>query len=140
MNNPIVRILRFLLFIPICYIILAIVYWGLAYLLIWFLGLSKFWFFIFIVFLGGFFWGLFKLFATLLSMLALYISPIKWLSIATISILTLINTGKISYILWTYKDAYLGWEKFRAIIGILLVLELTFGLILGSFEANKEQY
>ena len=46
MDNPIVKILRFLIFFPICFIAMAIVNWGLGHLLIWFLGLSKFWFFI----------------------------------------------------------------------------------------------
>lgn len=140
MDNPIVKILRFLIFFPICFIAMAIVNWGLGHLLIWFMGLSKFWFFIVIFFLGGAIWGLFKMLASLLVMLAAYISPIKWLSMATISILALINGGYLGYVVWTLKDDYSGWETFGAVIATLLVLELTFALIHGSILASEEHY
>lgn len=140
MDNPIVKILRFLIFFPICFIAMAIVNWGLGHLLIWFLGLSKFWFFIVIIFLGGSIWGLFKMLASLLVMLASYISPIKWLGTLTISILALINGGILGYNLWTLKEDYSGWETFGAVIATLLVLELTFALIIGATAASEEHY
>jgi hypothetical protein len=140
MDNPIIKILRFLIFFPICFIAMAIVNWGLGYLLIWFLDLSKFWFFIVIIFLGGIIWGLFKMLASLLVMLAAYISPIKWLGTLTISILALINGGILGYNLWTLKEDYSGWETFAAVIATLLVLELTFALIIGATAASEEHY
>ena len=140
MNNPIVKILRFLIFFPICFIAMAIINWGLGHLLFLFLGLSKFWFFVVIVFLGGTIWGLFKLIASLLIMLASFISPIKWLSIVTISILSLLNGGQLVYFLWTLQINYSGWDIFVAIIGTLLVIELTFALIHGSIAASEESY
>ena len=78
--------------------------------------------------------------ASLLVMLAAYISPIKWLSMATISILALINGGYLGYVVWTLKDDYSGWETFGAVIATLLVLELTFALIHGSILASEEHY
>jgi len=140
MDNPIIKILRFLIFFPICFIAMAVVNWGLGYLLIWFLDLSKFWFFIVIIFLGGIIWGLFKMLASLLVMLAAYISPIKWLGTLTISILALINGGILGYNLWTLKEDYSGWETFAAVIATLLVLELTFALIIGATAASEEHY
>ena len=140
MDNPIVKILRFLIFFPICFIAMAIVNWGLGHLLIWFLGLSKFWFFIVIFFLGATIWGLFKMLASLLVMLAAYISPIKWLGTITISILALINGGILGYNLWTMKADYSGWEIFGALIATGLVAELTFALIHGSAVASEEHY
>jgi hypothetical protein len=140
MDNPIGKILRFLLFFPICFIAMAIVNWGLGHLLIWFFGLSKFWFFVLIIFLGGTIWGLFKMLASLLVMLAARISPIKWLGILTILILALINGGILSYNLWTLKEDYSGWETFGAVIATLLVLELTFALIIGATTASEEHY
>ena len=140
MDNPIVKILRFLIFFPICFIAMAVVNWGLGHLLIWFLGLSKFWFFIVIIFLGGTIWGLFKLLASLIVMLASYISPIKWLGTLTISILALINGGILGYNLWTLKEDYSGWETFGAVIATLLVLELTFALIIGAMAASEKHY
>ncbi len=140
MDNPIVKILRFLIFFPICFIAMAIVNWGLGHLLIWFIGLSKFWFIVVILFLGGTIWGLFKMLASLLVMLAAYISPIKWLGTLTISILALINGGILGYNLWTLKEDYSGWETFGAVIATLLVLELTFALIYGAAAASEEHY
>ena len=140
MDNPIVKILRFLIFFPICFIAMAIVNWGLGHLLVWFLGLSGFWFFIVIFFLGSTIWGLFKLLALLLVMLAAFISPIKWLSMATISVLAYINGGYLGYVVWTLKDDYSGWETFGAVIATLLIVELTFALIQGSIAAGEEHF
>lgn len=140
MDNPIVKILRFLIFFPICFIAMAIVNWGLGHLLIWFLGLSKFWFFVVFIFFGGTIWGLFKMVAALLVMLAAYISPIKGLGTVTISILALINGGNLGYNLWTLKEDYSGRETFGAVIATLLVLELTVALIIGSKVASEEHY
>jgi hypothetical protein len=140
MNNPIVKILRFLIFFPICFIAMAIVNWGLGHLLIWFIGLSKFWFIVVNLFLGGTIWGLFKMLASLLVMLAAYISPIKWLGTLTISILALINGGILGYNLWTLKENYSGWETFGAVVATLLVLELTVALIYGAAAASEEHY
>jgi hypothetical protein len=140
MDNPIVKILRFLIFFPICFIAMAIVNWGLGHLLIWFVDLSKFWFFVVIIFLGGTIWGLFKMLASLLVMLAAYVSPIKWLGTLTISILALINGGILGYNLWILKEDYTGWEFFGAVVATLLVLELTFALIYGAAVASEEHY
>lgn len=140
MDNPIVKILRFLIFFPICFIAMVIVNWGLGHLLIWFIGLSEFWFIVVIIFLGGTIWGLFKMLASLLVMLAAYISPIKWLGTLTISVLALINGGILGYNLWTLKEDYSGWETFGAVIATLLVLELTFALIYGAATASEEHY
>jgi hypothetical protein len=140
MNNPIVKILRFLIFFPICFIAMAIINWGLGHLLILFLGLSKFGLFVVVVFLGGTIWGLFKLIASLLIMLASFISPLKWLSIVTISILSLLNGGQLVFFLWTLQINYSGWDIFLAIIGTTLVIELTFALIHGSIVASEKFY
>ncbi|MBM3454941.1 MAG: hypothetical protein FJX80_07315 [Bacteroidetes bacterium] len=140
MDNPILKILRFLIFFPICFIAMAIVNWSLGHLLIWFIGLSKFWFIVVFIFLGGTIWGLFKMLASLLVMLAAYISPIKWLGTLTISILALINGGILGYNLWNLKEDYSSWEIFGAVVATILVLELTFALINGAAAASEEHY
>ncbi len=140
MDNPIIKILRFLIFFPICFVAMAIINWGLGYLLIWLLGLSKIWFFIVFFFLGGAIWALFKMLASLLVLLAAFISPIKWLGTTVISILALINGGNLGYNIWTMKADYSGWEIFGALIATALVVELTFALIQGSTVASEEYY
>jgi len=140
MDNPILKILRFLIFFPICFIAMAIVNWSLGHLLIWFIGLSKFCPIVVFIFLGGTIWGLFKMLASLLVMLAAYISPIKWLGTLTISILALINGGILGYNLWNLKEDYSSWEIFGAVVATILVLELTFALINGAAAASEEHY
>lgn len=137
MNNPIVKILRFLLFFPICLVAMGLVNWGLATLLVWFMGLSGFWLFVVIFILGGTIWGLFKMLSGLLLMLASFISPVKWMGSITISVLTIANGIYLGYKTWTLKDDYSGWEIFGAIIFTLLILELTFALIQGSLIAEE---
>ena len=140
MENPIVKILRFLVFFPICFITMAIVNWGLGHLLLWFMGLSFFWFFVIFIFLGGTIWSLFKMLAGLLVMSASYLSPIRWLGTWTISILALTNGAFLGYKLWTLNDVYSGWQTFGAVIATLLVIELTYALIVGAAIASEEHY
>lgn len=140
MDNPILKILRFLIFLPISFIAMIIVNWGLGHLLFWFMGLSKFWFIVVIIFLGGTIWGAFKMLASLLVMLAAFFSPLKWLGTLTISILALINGGVLGYNVWTLSEDYSGWETLGAVFATLLVLELTSALILGATAASEDHY
>jgi hypothetical protein len=136
MNNPIVKILRFLIFFPICFIAFAIVNWGFSHLLLWFLGLSKVWFIVVMIFLAGTIWGLFATLSSLLAMLLALILPIKWLGSVSISILSLINGGVLCYNLWTIKEDYSGWEIFGGVVATILVLELTISLIGGAMSVG----
>ena len=141
MNNPIVKILRFLLFFPICFLAMGLVNWGLVILLVWFMGLSGFWAILVSFFLIGAIWGLFVMISGLLMMLASFISPVKWMGSITISVLAIANGIYICYKTWTLKGDYSGWEIFSAYIFTVLILELTFALIQGSLlaEVQKER-
>ena len=140
MNNPIVKILRFLIFFPICFMAMWLVNWGLFKLFVWYVDLSKFWAIVVFIFFAGTIWGLFKMLASLLTMLAAFISPIKWLGVGTISLLAIVNGVYLGYNIWTLKEVYTGWEIFGAIIFTFLILELTFALIHGSSVASQTQY
>lgn len=80
------------------------------------------------------------MFASLLTTLAAFISPIKWLGVGTISLLAIVNGLYLGYNVWTIKEEYTGWEIFGAIIFTFLILELTFALIHGSIVASATQY
>uniref|UniRef100_UPI004048927F hypothetical protein n=1 Tax=Roseivirga sp. TaxID=1964215 RepID=UPI004048927F len=54
------KLIRYILFIPVCFLALGIVYWGFSHLLSWFIGLSTFWLIVILIFFGGAIWGLFK--------------------------------------------------------------------------------
>ena len=138
MNNPIVKILRFLLFFPICLIALSLVNLGFGKLIEWVMDLSGFWFFVVVFVLGGLLWGLFRMIASLLIMIASYICPVEKLGSTTISMLASINCFWLWYLTWTQKEDYSGWENFVAVILSILILELTMALIEGSLIAEKK--
>lgn len=138
MGNTIIKILRYIIFIPICFIAIYIINWGLTHLLVWFMSLSRLWFLVVIILFGGVIWGLFKGFASLLSALSILISPNKWFGFATISIFALINGIILCYQFWTLKDDFSGWELFGIVIITILIIELTFALIYGALTATEE--
>jgi len=129
--------LRVLLFFPICILVMSLINIALAYLFIWLLTLSKFWFILVVIFFGGAIWGIFNLLASMLVALTSYISPIGWLSFSTISILAVANCIRLCYVLWTLDNSVFG--IFGSLVVTLLVLELTWSLISGALAAiNKE--
>ncbi len=138
MNNPIVKILRFLIFLPICFLVIAIINWGLGHLFLWVFDLSTFWFIVIVIILGGTIWKLFKWFAAVLTLLAAYISPIKWLSTVAITLLALANGVFLVINIWSGDFTYTGWIIFVAIILSLLVVELTFSLISGAVAIHED--
>jgi len=139
MDNPIIKILRFLVFLPICFCTMAIVDWLFFKIVIWAAYLadySMFWFLVVIFILGGIIWNFFHLLASLLIIVATYISPIKWLGTVTISIVALINGGKLVYYVWNTDHSKYEGAGFAKFILIILAIELTFTLIKGSLAAS----
>jgi hypothetical protein len=132
------NVLRVIIFIPICLLAMSIVNWGLGHLMTWFVGLSKLWFIIVVFFFGGTIWGLFKLLASLLVMLAAYVSPHKWIGLATIGVLAIINGVLLGIEIWTLPIRYSGWNIFCCVMATLLVLELTLALVVGAASAIEE--
>ncbi len=138
MNNIFIKFLRFVVLIPLCMLILGIVNWGLMWLFVWFIGLSKFWMIVVFIFFAGSIWNLFKLVATLLSMLTSYVSPNKSFGIITITVLSVLNSILIGYRVWTLKDDYSGWEIAGAVFFTILLVELTFALFYGASAAAED--
>ena len=139
MDNPIIKILRFLVFLPICFCTMAIVDWFFFKIVTWaayLVDYSMFWFIVVIFLLGNAIWILFNFLAYLLILVATYISPIKWLGTLTISIVALINGGKIVYMLWNMDHSKYEGAGFVKFITIILAIELTFVLIRGALVAN----
>lgn len=135
----ITNLLRLVVFFPICILAMGLINWALGFLLLWLLSLGKFWFFVVVIFLGGAIWGFFKLIASLLVTMTAFVSPVKWLSATTLSVLSLVNGVSLGYLVWTIKDDYNGWEIFGAIIATVLVLELTFALIQGALAPYSSE-
>jgi len=140
MDNPIVKIIRFLVFIPLSIIVMGIINLGLGHLFIWFIGLSKFWFIVILLFLSGTIWSLFKLLASFLIMLASLISPSVIISLVTFIVLSIANGIYLIYKFWNFKENYSGWETFGAVLASFLVVELTWALITGTIAGSEEHY
>jgi len=137
MNNPILKILRFLIFFPICFLVFGIVNLGLAQLLSWFINLSGFWMFIVFIFFASAAWNIFEFLSVLLIFLASSIAPFRWLGSITISILAIINGVYLIYKSWTLEIDYSIGEIIGAFIFSGLLLELTFILIHGAISAEE---
>ena len=131
------KFLRYLIFIPICVVVIGIIYWLFGLLLIWFIGLSTFWLIIILIFFGGAIWGLFKGLSALLMGLTSKISPSSEFAFFTVLALSAINGIWAIVNAWSMDINYSGQVIFAAIIFTFLILELTFALIVGAAAANS---
>jgi len=137
MHNVFIKFLRFIFFIPLCMLTLGLVNWGLVWLFIWFIGLSKFWMIVVFFVFASTIWNLFTALAVMLTALTSYVSPNRHFGVVTISILSIINGAHIGYRVWTLKDAYSGWEITGAIFVTILLFELTLALIHGALAPGE---
>jgi hypothetical protein len=93
------KFLRYLIFIPICFVVLGIIYWLFGLLLSWFIGLSTFWLIAILLFFGGAIWGLFKGLSGVLMGLTSKISPSFEFAFWTVLVLSAVNG------IWTIVNA-----------------------------------
>ena len=118
------KAIRYIIFIPIIYLIIFLVYSLIPISLFGLMSLSKFWIIILLIFFGGLVVGLFQLLPGGITWLSAKISPSKnfaFYSILTISVL--LGISKIIYY-WTMTDAY--EDNFGVFFAILLTC-LTIG-------------
>jgi hypothetical protein len=134
------KLIRYILFIPVCFLALGIVYWGFSHLLVWFIGLSTFWLIIILFFFGSVIWGIFKGLSAVLISFTSILAPNRKFSFLTVLLLSIINGIWAIYITWSMDVIYSGKVIFGAIVFTFLVLELTFALIYGAAAANEEAY
>ncbi len=134
------KLIRYILFIPLCFLALGIVYWAFGHLLSWFIGLSTFWLIVILILFGSTLWGLFQGLSGLLTNLTSRVSPNRVFSFWTILILSIINGIWVIYNSWTMDINYSGKVIFGAIVFTILVLELTFALIYGSATSMEDDY
>lgn len=134
------NLIRYILFIPICFLVLGIVYWGFGHLLMWFIDLSTFWLIVILLFFGSTIWGIFKGLAAMLVSFASMLVPNKMFSFWTVLLLSIINGIWFIYDSWTMEINYTGKVIFATIVFSILVLELTLALIYGSAATTEERY
>ena len=126
------KFLRYLIFIPICFVVLGIIYWLFGLLLSWFIGLSTFWLIAILLFFGGAIWGLFKALSGVLMGLTSKISPSFEFAFWTVLVLSAINGIWTIVNAWSMDINYSGKVIFGAIVFTVLIVELTFALIMGA--------
>ena len=137
------KAIRYIIFIPIIYLIIFLVYSLIPISLFGLMSLSKFWIIILLIFFGGLAVGLFQLLPGGITWLSAKISPSKnfaFYSILTISVLLCIS--KIIYY-WTMTDAY--EDNFGVFFAILLTcltigfaVSLSVGAGIEMFEEKEE--
>ena len=132
------KLIRYILFIPVCFLAIGIVYFSFGLLLTWFIGLSAFWLIGILLFFGGTIWGLFKGLSAMFMSFSSKLAPNRMFSFRTVLILSIVNGIWTIYNFWTMDVNYSGKVIFGAIVFTILVLELTFALIYGSAVAPEE--
>lgn len=134
------KLIRYILSIPLCSLVIGLIYWGFGYLLSWFIGLSTFWSLAILFSLGGVIWELFRVLSGMLMGLTSMISPNRVFSFCTVLILSVIDGIWTIYRSWTMDIHYSGKVIFVSIIFTILVLQLTFALIVGAATVMEEDY
>ncbi len=134
------KFIRYILFIPISFLAVGIVYWAFGYLLAFFVGLSTFWLIFILFFFGGTLWVLFRGMSAILMRFTSLISPNRMFSFYTILVISLMNGLRAIYIAWTLDIKYSGSAIFGAIVFTILILEITFALVIGSYLTTKDEY
>ncbi len=141
MSNPIVKILRFLLFFPLCFVVFWFIDWGLIKLLSWVMGWN--WFVILLVgfFIGGTIVAIFTSLAGMLVTFVTYISPVKWLGSTVMALFALANGVYLIYKMWSFI-AFLGHPEgsiFAAIVFTIIAVSLTFSLTVTAISVLSEE-
>jgi len=126
------KYLRYLLFVPVTFIIISLIYLLFSFLLYWFIGLSKFWLIVILVFFGGTIWQIFKILSALIMNFTSKISPSFEFAFWTIIVLSILNGILAIVNAWSMDISYSSKVVFGAIIYSVLVFELTLALIIGS--------
>ncbi len=137
------KVIRYIIFIPIIFVIVALVYTLLPMSLFALMGLSKFWIIVLLIFFGGLAVGIFALLPGGITWLSAKISPNKefaFYSILTISVL--LGISQI-YSYWTNLD--LTENGFGIFLGIMLTCltigfasSLSLGAGIEMFEEKEE--
>lgn len=134
------KIIRYLIFIPICLFVISLVYTLFAYLLSWFVTLGTFWLILIFFLFGGAIWGLFKGLSALLMSFTSRISPNLQFSFWSVLIISGINGIWTIVNTWTMDINYSFKVIFASIIFTILIIELTMALIMGSAASLEEEY
>ena len=115
--------------------------WSLLKLFNWMAKFDTLWVLFVLILCFGAIWKLFMIIPAFLVVTGATLSPTKWINAFTISLLAILNSGYLSYKIWTQKEDYNGWEIFMAILISLIIFDLTYTLVKTSIVlARQEDY
>jgi hypothetical protein len=131
------KFLRYLVFLPICILVIGLIYYLFGLLSSWLFGLSTFWLVVVILFLGSMIWGLFSGLSAAVMGFVSKISPSFKFAFWTIAVLSVLFGILAIISVWSLNINYSGKLLFAAIAYTVLVIQLTFGLIAGSASLEE---
>jgi hypothetical protein len=140
------KILRFLLFIPVCLLALGLINWTFMLLLNWTIDRTTQWyhnlnviyFLLLIPIFWGTIWGIFKLAAIGLAALLIPVSPHKNFSLYSLGSLSLINCIALIFYYWT-RDVNYSWRVILMSV-IITVFIMDFSSSIVMVFSKKESH
>jgi hypothetical protein len=132
------KTLKFILFIPVCLLVLGIINWAFIHLLNWTIVRTNLWYneldVVFFVLLAPFFWGviwgIFKLVAMGTAALLIPVSPDKNFSLFTLGILSLVNCLALIGYYWV-RDVDYSWKVIlMSMIITLFIVDFSASIVL----------
>lgn len=139
MKTPFLYLLKSILGVIVCAASVALINIGFNALLNWYFHLHIGWVLLFLLTFFSIFWHLFTNLTMRIAMFSGCFAPSPIFFAATMSLLSLTTLGYLSYQTWTIKDSYSGSEIFIAVLTNLLVLEIYFAMLKGSYHGAKIQ-
>jgi hypothetical protein len=138
------RLIRALIFIPICFLVIMLIYWCFGVVINLLTELNTFWIVVAVFFGGSMAWSIFKFLSAILMGFASRISPSRSYSFWLVLIISVINCVMAVFNAWTMDVDYSGKVIFFTVVFSFLMLELTAAIVIGASadlaESNYSNY
>jgi hypothetical protein len=134
------KAIRWLLFVPLCILVLALIQYSLGLLLVGVasMHLSVFWLIVGLFFVGGFLWGMFKMVSMGISMLTVFFCPDRKVGGYILSILTFIGFLYSIIRLWSIQEDLKGDIIVICLVMTVLYIQLGFMIIFASLTTDED--
>lgn len=139
-NSTFMKAVRWILFVPLCILVIALIQFLLGLLVVGVLSLNlnMFWLIVGLAIVGGFLWGAFKMVSMGISMLTVFVCPDLKVGGYILSILTFLGFLYSIIRLWTIQDNFIGEVIFVCSVITVLYLKLGFNIIFTALIATNE--
>jgi hypothetical protein len=140
-NAPLTKVLRWIVYMPLIYLVLTLIHFLFGTLLVWVgnLNLSTFWFFTCLVLFGGILWGLLQMLSTFLLVMTTMVCPNKKYGGLIFGGMTLLYFLYMLYSIWTIQADYSVKTIIFLIVISFLIISLGFNLVIGSLITTDDE-